>query len=270
MERSSITRNDLKKNFLKEIIMRLDFQGVLQMEMEGILLDVKPYLKEALFNRYEEKVVNQIVNEGTSVTDVKSQMVYSFTAESLGYLIELSNTSVTLTVRSQTYSSFDEYSAIFCHIVSIYKKKIDFFTVKRFGLRKINFCFIKNRNEINQYVVSSYYNCDAPIEGFESQAIEHVDRLSDSASNLNLRYVIEGGTLETEHFYKVTLDSDIYTLDQDKITEIMFNAASLKEINEKLFRIYLNVLTDYFLEILTTDSVSASDSIVGVELNEAI
>ena len=97
-----------------------------------------------------------------------------------------------------------------------------------------------------------------------------MDRLSDSASNLNLRYVIEGGTLETEHFYKVTLDSDIYTLDQDKITEIMFNAASLKEINEKLFRIYLNVLTDYFLEILTTDSVSASDSIVGVELNEAI
>lgn len=61
MDRLKIQRSDLKKNFLKEIIMRLDFQGVLQAEMEKILLEVKLYLKEKSFNRYEESIANQVV-----------------------------------------------------------------------------------------------------------------------------------------------------------------------------------------------------------------
>ena len=48
MQREKITRNDLKKNFLKKIIMRLDFQGVLQAEMESIILKVKPFLRGQL------------------------------------------------------------------------------------------------------------------------------------------------------------------------------------------------------------------------------
>ena len=71
MNRAEITRNTLKKNFLKEIIMRLDFQGVLQAEMERVLLEVKPYLKLKSYNRYSEKVNNQIVNDGASIKDVK-------------------------------------------------------------------------------------------------------------------------------------------------------------------------------------------------------
>lgn len=45
METNKIERNYFKQNFLKEIIIRLDFQGVLQAEMEEILMKVKPYLK---------------------------------------------------------------------------------------------------------------------------------------------------------------------------------------------------------------------------------
>ena len=87
MQREKITRNDLKKNFLKKIIMRLDFQGVLQAEMESIILKVKPFLKGKGFNRYEEKAVNQISSNESSLPDIKSQMVFSFTAESLGYTL---------------------------------------------------------------------------------------------------------------------------------------------------------------------------------------
>ena len=73
MDRANINRNDLKRNFLKEIIMRLDFQGVLQAEMEGILLEVKPYLKSKGFNRYAEKVNNQVI-KSTEKTAKKKQV----------------------------------------------------------------------------------------------------------------------------------------------------------------------------------------------------
>ena len=51
MERK-LERNQLKKNFLKEIIMRLDFQGVLQAEMEKILIKVKPYLNDKAHSHF--------------------------------------------------------------------------------------------------------------------------------------------------------------------------------------------------------------------------
>ena len=57
---SPVNRADLHFNFLKTIIVRLDFQGVFEPEMEKILPLVKPYLKEKAFNRYEKKTSNRI------------------------------------------------------------------------------------------------------------------------------------------------------------------------------------------------------------------
>lgn len=268
MQREKITRNDLKKNFLKKIIMRLDFQGVLQAEMESIILKVKPFLKGKGFNRYEEKAVNQISSNESSLPDIKSQMVFSFTAESLGYTLEMSNTSIIMTIMSNTYSPFDQYSAIFCHIATIYNETIDFFTAKRFGLRKINFCFIKDKNKINQYFVPAYYNCDIPVSGFESKIMEQKNNLSDGLKNLNLRYAIEEGLIDVERYYKVTLDADIYLTSQDEIMKTVFNEQEIGAINEKLFSVYINAITEEFLNVLASDREMTTNEILGVELND--
>lgn len=268
MKREEITRNDLKKNFLKEIIMRLDFQGVLQAEMESIILQVKPFLKGNGFNRYEEKAVNQITSDESSLPDIKSQIVFSFTAESLGYTLEMSNTSIIMTIISNAYSPFDQYSYIFRHIATIYNETIDFFTPKRFGLRKINFCFIKDKNKINQYFVPAYYNCAIPISSFESKIIEQKNNLSDGVRNLNLRYAIEEGQIDIERYYKVTLDSDIYLTSQDEIMKILFNEQDIAAINEILFSVYINVITEEFLNVLISNQEMKTSEILGVELND--
>lgn len=266
MDRHSISRTDLKKNFLKEIIMRLDFQGVLQAEMEGILLLAKPYLKEKSFNRYEEKL-DHIINNDGNTTDIKSQLTYSFVAESLGYTLELSNTSIILTVRSQNYSPFNNYATIFCHIAGIYKTKIDFFTAKRFGLRKINFCFIKNRKDINKYFIADYYYCEAPIDAYSSVSTERKERLSDGISNINLTHAIEEGQVGSETYYRVTLDSDIYVTNQHEIEKVVFQEEVLNQINDKLFAIYVKGITNEFLVQLMSDDEFDTEAILGVEIN---
>ena len=48
----------------------------------------------------------------------------------------------------------------------------------------------------------------------------------------------------------------------------MHDEEEIKVINEKLFVIYLNAVTDDFLEILISDEEISSDGILGVELNE--
>ena len=268
MDKSTIQRKDLKKNFLKEIIMRLDFQGVLQAEMEKILLEVKPYLKQKHFDRYQEKVNNQFINDGTGIKDVKAQIVYSFAAETLGYSLEMSASCIALSVKTQGYASFDEYSEIFCRIANIFKEKIDFFTCTRFGLRKINFCFVRNHECINDYFASEYYNCYAPIVGLSTQSAERHDKLQNGLQKLNLRYAVEQGQLGVDSVYKVTLDTDIYLAEQTEIEQYLFGEKQLTEINEVAFRIYLGVLTEKMIGILTDDQDCETDEVLGVESNE--
>ena len=268
MDKSKIKRSDLKKNFLKEIIMRLDFQGVLQAEMEKVLLDVKPYLKSKHFDRYQEKVNNQVINDGTGIKDIKTQIVYSFAAETLGYNLDISTNCIILSVKTQGYASFDDYSEIFCQIANIFREKIDFFTSTRFGLRKINFCFVKHQEVITDYFASEYYNCSAAIPGLTINSVERNDRLVNGQQKINLRYAVEQGYLGEESVYKVTLDTDIYMNDQKEIDQYFFGDSHLPDINEIAFRIYLGVLTEKMIDILSTDQEHEPEEIFGVENNE--
>lgn len=264
----TLERNQLRKNFLKEIIMRLDFQGVLQSEMEKILIKVKPYLKEKTFNRYSEKINNQTVIEGTSIKETTSQIVYSFMDENSGYTIELSTTSIVLSVKSVGYSPFENYANIFSYVAAVYKKEIDFFTVTRFGFRKINFCFIKDLSQIGIYFESKYYGVEEPIAEFDIGSVNRTSRLSDGNKNVNLRYIVEQGELNQDTFFKITLDSDIYSTDEITINQILNVKSELSSINEMLFTIYCGVITEQFAEILLSEDDNIPEGLVGVENNE--
>ena len=80
-----VFRTDLHYNFLKNIIVRLDFQGVFEPEMEKILPLVKPYLKEKAFKRYEKKTNKQfeinVVNgipQAPATSSLQSQDIHVF------------------------------------------------------------------------------------------------------------------------------------------------------------------------------------------------
>lgn len=266
--RRPIERNHLKKNFLDEIIMRLDFQGVLQTEMEKILIVAKPYLKGMKFNRYNENVNNQTVFDGISIKEATSQIEYSFLNELSGYTLKLSNSSIILSVKTAGYSPFENYSEIFLHIADIYKKEIDFFTVKRFGLRKINYCYIKNFNDIEVYFDPTYYCCHEPIDEFGVTKINRTSQLSDGKRSLNLRFGVDQGEIDQEKYYRVTLDSDIYSTDEVTITEIIEQKQKMQETNDTLFKVYCNVLNDRLIEILSTEELDIPEGLAGIENNE--
>lgn len=267
MERS-IERSQLKKNFLSEIIMRLDFQGVLQTEMEKVILAVKPYLKGKSFNRYSENINNQAVIESTSVKEATSQIEYCFTAETTGYTLKLSNTSIIMSIRTAGYSPLEDYSEIFSSIAAIYQEKIDFFTVKRFGLRKINYCFLKHMEDIEVYFDPRYYSCHEPVAGYGTMAIDRTSILTDGKKNLNLKFAVDQGEIEKEAYYRVTLDADIYSLDEETIISIITDKEQMMATNETLFNIYCSVITEPLFDILSSEDDIIPDGLAGIENNE--
>lgn len=92
-------RSDFKRNFLKEIIIRLDFQGVFQSEMEKVLIEAKSVLKDQQFNGYDKKTSSTSITDSEGIKNIQNQTVYVFTSDSCGYTVSLSTSYLILSVR---------------------------------------------------------------------------------------------------------------------------------------------------------------------------
>lgn len=276
MELNGITRKTFKNNYLKQIVMRLDFQGVLQSEMEGVLLFAKKYLKKESFDRYEEKIGNEIelkvganvFNAQDPIKEVRQTRIYSFCNEDMGYSFDLSANFVVLKVIVAKYACFEEYSRLFIDICRIYKEKIDFFTPKRFGLRKINFCFVKDIQAVNKYFESKYYNCFNLFDESEIKVSAKNANVALGKRSLNVSYGVEQGKIGEESVYKVTLDSDIYSEDTNDIEDFMFDKKNVRDMNEILFSIYVDSITSEMGNVLQSDICDIPDDLLGVDSNE--
>lgn len=277
MKREGISRSSFKHNFLKQVIIRLDFQGVLQAEMDEILMKVKPYLKERGFNRYEQQINNEIDLDMNAngifetvnpVKEIRNIAIHSFINNDKGYAVDLSIKHICIKVNAIKYMSFDEYAATFMGISNIYRSTIDFFTMKRFGLRKINFCFVNNVKCINKYFNQRYFDCYDLFEESNVFASEKKENFSVDHSKLNLLCDIEQGQLHDRQVYKLTLDADIYIDDTDSIEKDIFKDNNISALNDRLFMIYIDALTDEFGKMLLSDEDISRDEIIGVERNE--
>ena len=277
MKQNGINRSSFKHSFLKQIIIRLDFQGVLQSEMDEILTQVKPYLKKQGFNRYEQQVNNEIdLNMNSNeffetvnpIKEIRNIIIHSFINDNCGYVVDLSIRHICIKVNTTKYIPFDKYKAIFMEISNIYRLTIDFLTMKRFGLRKTNFCYVTNVECINKYFNQRYFDCYDLFKESEVFASEKKQNFSAGHCKLNLLCNIQQGQIDSEKVYKLTLDSDIYIDDTNNIENDIFKNETISSLNDKLFMIYVDALTDEFGRMLLNDKDIDQDEIIGVTRNE--
>ena len=106
-----------------------------------------------------------------------------------------------------------------------------------------------------------------PDTSFETQNIERKDSLACGNQKLNLKYAVEQGKLGEDKVYKVTLDTDIYLIEQTEIEKMLSDEQGLSAINEIVFKIYLASITDNMIDLLCNEEVEIDD-VVGIEDNE--
>lgn len=262
MEQKNITRSSFKHNFLKQIIIRLDFQGVLHTEMEQVLVKVKPYLKNKGYNRYDERQISNDVEETGNI------VLHSFINDNSGYVVELSVKHICIKVNTVKYIPFENYAETFMDISKMYRSVIDFFTVKRFGIRKINFCFIRNKEHISKYFNPKYFDCYSLFDQSEIIEKEKKEIFLVDDYKLNLLCGIVQGQLNEQNVYQLTLDTDIYIDDTDRIEKCIYTDENISLLNEKLFMIYKDSITDEFVNMLISEEDIMQDEIIGVDRNE--
>jgi hypothetical protein len=80
--------------------------------------------------------------------------------------------------------------------------------------------------------------------------------------------IIEQGIIKDERYYKVTLDTDIFSNNTKMINKILFDKDELIGINDTLFRVYCGVITEKFATILLSEEDNIPEGLIGVENNE--
>ncbi|MCR5661283.1 MAG: TIGR04255 family protein [bacterium] len=269
------SREDFKFNFLKSIIIRLDFEGVFKTELDKVLPAVKPLLKENGFSRYEKKTAGPIEisvkSEDATFSALKRPdfiEAHGFVNYDKGYELVVSEKFVYLTVGSSKYIPFEDYSSIFVNVVQQFKSSVDFFTPRRLGIRKTNISMVEDicrTKEMFSPVLLGYYD---GLESVKNKKSLRRELFEYDNCSVNLLGSIEFGTANNKSFYKVTLDIDGFSEDASAIGKILDERSELQKMNDILFAIYTSALSDSFKASLCGTDETAFAGIIGIESNE--
>lgn len=265
-----IKREDFKHNFLANIIIRFDFKGIFENELEKSVSNLKEMLKEHHYDYIRKEHAQEIdfkINDPEFLgsippANVKKQPVYIFNNEEKGLIFKISPTFAIINNLNKKYISFSEYAPFLIEIINLLQKT-PFFNITRFGIRKINICILKDINKLYDYFNKEhFYLYDQ--EG--TQTYQQSQTYTKEEYNINLIRNIILGKYDEQPAYQIAIDADIYTSSKEKIIDIIQNESQINTMNDILFEIYTNMLTNKLIKQLSENEFN-DNLLVGVKDN---
>ena len=279
MVKNEIGREAIKYNFLKKIIIRFDYDGMDDTELDQVLSYVSLELKKHGYtNRTTETATEMQIQfddpESGNYSEVygkkvREQKVFVFHNENPQVKLGISSSSACINIEETKYVDCLIYCDVLWKVMKIISEseKVPFFEFKRFGLRKINQCFLRNIKCLNQYFEPAHFHIFKFQD--ENSIKEKVMQIRESLEiadyNVNLNRMLIRGELGGEEAYQVNYDADIYLLDES-IEELIQNENKIAEMNNWLFVLYKDAITETFLNQLIEGTFDR-DMIIGVEAN---
>lgn len=281
MDKASITRETLKHNFLKQIVVRADYRGVDEDEILKALPKIREYLKNNKYVRYRTEIANEVdfhledPEEGTlpmPVPDsIRRTTVHVFQHSETGIFVRLSAAFVLISIESARYQNCLVYCNDLYKVLMIVKDNSDFFELMRFGIRKVNQCILLNVEKLNDYFnVNLFKLYNGRLDISRNKTFQSKDCFSvQNKYDVNLICTVVCGEANNGNLaYQIILDSDIYIL-ENHCMELLDDFENKAEaMNDVLFELYKDAITDEFISKLTQPSFDSNNEIIGVEKND--
>lgn len=266
MEKNKIKRADLKSDFLKQTIVRIDYDYMFDEYVENTMKNVDKYLndkgytiKNSFVSQFGLKVdfdklntdMNMNIIDTINVESDKREKFVSFINEEKHIKIDITREYSAITVDYVKHIHFDEICEIFNKIVEELHKARKNLQIKRIGLRKVNIFILNNIEQIEKYFekdvfVFSSSNLDTYKFVGKNSYDNYIykDYMVNQIANIAQGYLQTNG--ESKLMNQLALDFDIYK-------ENPKEDVSLEDMNNSLFEIYKNSLTENFLNELTKE-----------------
>ena len=279
MLRKDYHRDMVKSNILRKVLLRLDYKGIVKIED---FIEKNSDWFRGYFGKVDNSIHNDInidisdLNYQTlsqmlslPIKEVIRQEIYSFT-ENTFYDENLeSNTKdivtlkigkyfTTLEIECNEYNSINPYFLFFKEYIDRLINDNKFISIKRLGLRKISSNIFTSKEALFDCFDKKYYyfsmNDDFNTDNFNRLDVLYADHSSPIVNfrrRINQGKVTNEQTQQSTNGYLAFLDLDGY-LDEQKIIEKLQSnqtlISMLEGINEMLFTVFINTVTDSFLE----------------------
>lgn len=271
MSKEAIERKALKKNMMKNIIFRIDYQGVIETNplIKGFQENFKGYFQK-FETAYQNKIdfdLNNIqdISDTLSipVKEIERQEINRFSKNTFGkdeVTLDITKYYSVLHINCTNYECIDPYLEFYSKFVDFIFDTNEFLTIKRIGLRKIGGQIFFNIDEIFNHFEKAYFNFDFKESKYKSIRNNYVDVLHQDDSNPIINYA---RTLETGSYYKNETETDVpayqVKLDLDGyypeniLNNIKFGKGKIKELLEltnhkHLFDLFKMSVTEEFLK----------------------
>lgn len=265
-----ITRTDLKRNMMKKIIFRLDYQGILN--SSDIISSFNKTFKDkfgVLQTTFHNKVdfdMNNIeeMSETLSIPirEIEKQEIYRLSENKFGsdkLTLDISKYFTTLNVDCTNYKNIDEYLAFFSELTDFLFDTNEFIVIKRIGLRKIGSLIFFNPKDVYKSFEQKYFNFDFEDTEFCSIRNRYIDVLQYDANSPLINYVrsfetgkyYDEGAKKELDAYQVLLDIDSYFTEQI-LKPLDFKKGDIKSLlettnNKHLFKLFKMSVTQEYL-----------------------
>jgi len=283
-------RSQLKYSLVKQIIFRLDFDGIMESDAERIASDLRDTIYEAGYPEMDKRQENQIDvqikmelngsdNNNLAISNTNNSIVYVFKNEEKE-VIEINKSFLTFTINiAEKYTSFDKYMDLIAQIVYAIKSGSKYFKPSRVGLRKINICFLKDIKTISNYFSTGTFDIKELVEHFKGQDVVASNTLSlliNDPYKINYIRNVQKGIVqdeqgEQETVYQLVVDIDAFmdaTTDIiAALTDVEGIKGAVRGINEAVFEMFIKSLTDDFVDRIKKVAFE-DENLDGVIINE--
>lgn len=277
---SSTIRSDLKHNFLKNIIFRLDYNGLIDAEVENFILEIRADISKRGYINLKEEFINELEVEpnpfmnNNSFLSRELQKVYVFSSES-GKSLKISKSYIIIDIDTEENESmFSAYVPLITLLVKKLKA-IEYVKFERIAIKKVNVCVLLDKNTVSDY----FTNTVLSLFSDDSATVQAADEIKygDYEVNYNRRmqegYMVvqksETEESKMEEVHQVVLDIESCVQNSQILNELLAKEEAetvIKKLNELIFETYIDSLTEGFKEKLTQKEFNESD-IIGVISN---
>lgn len=269
MAKSKYTPQNLKSTMEREILIKVDYEGVGDIE-EFVKVNKSHF---NLFSRYnkltrnevEIKVTPQYIRErNIPMSEPTTQIVHHFYRNKEGeesVVMDVCDSTAYIQIRLSFGTSsrgMEPYSKLMAEFIKKLLNSDSFIHVTRIGMRKKNFYYIKENDNVSDVlekdIWSQYVDAD---NGILPTRKVYADFLTVEPSKVNLNFQQIAEKVEKidtkEKFIRIIVDSDAY-VDQNRLdqlnlkNDIVTKNLLQNDMNELLFKFYVTAYKESFLD----------------------
>ena len=250
-----IPYRQFNKNFLKTVVFQVAFNKIegfngKKNEIINKFNSIFPRVNtptgggiEISFNNKETPIVQHVKNDG--VIEMKS--------ESGQKVLNISNSSLSLTISGREYKNYLELKELIKNINDFFQC-CEIKETYRIAIRKINIIeFNYSENESSSEILSSVINEHLigdinylPKSKFIKQNM-HLLSFNNGDFNLNLKYGLNIPTIPSQNIAQVIIDIDLFNSSITPVSELINTSDN---INKEIFNAFNWSLSETFLNLL--------------------